>query len=111
MRGFYNGAAMTSSCKECEEIVTEYRGAVLDFWRNASEETRAACRATANLISCTESDAKEAQRQLRPFTSEELARQPSEFQVRIAGAIFRKYRHQQQTGHRLNLRTGGQQGA
>jgi hypothetical protein len=104
----YNGAQMESSCKECEKIATDYREAVLEFWRNASEETRAACRATANLVSCTESDARDAQRQLRPFTREEMTRPPSEFQVRISSAMFRKYRHQQQTGHRVNLRTGGQ---
>jgi hypothetical protein len=94
---------MSAVCKECEEIATEYRDAFLNFWRNSTENTRAACRATANLVSCREDDAIDAQQHLRPFTPDELTRPPNEFQARILGAVSRKCLHQHGTGHRVIL--------
>jgi hypothetical protein len=74
---------MRTACRQCDEIVAEYRDALLNFWRDATEETRATCRAAANLMLCSEDDATNAQQQLRPFTFDELTRLPNELQARI----------------------------
>jgi hypothetical protein len=94
---------MTPACKECEEIAAEYRDALLNFWRNASESTRAACRAAANLVSCSETDAMDAQQHLRPFTPDEWKRPPNELQGRILAAVSRECLHQLNAGHRVTL--------
>jgi hypothetical protein len=94
---------MSATCKECEDIAIAYRDALLDFSRNATEDTRAACRATANLMSCSEIDAIAAQQCLRPFTPRELTQPPSELQAKIQAAVLRKCLHQHKTGHRVSL--------
>ena len=43
-------AMKSTSCEECEAITLEYRRAWLDFWLNASDETRDACRALWQLV-------------------------------------------------------------
>ena len=40
----------STSCEECAAITLEYRRAYLDFWLHASNETRDACRALAQLV-------------------------------------------------------------
>jgi predicted nucleic acid-binding protein len=97
---------MYSPCRECAEIMQEYREAVLDFWSNASDETRYACRVAAKLTGLTEEDAVNADEALRPFDFQDLHRPPNENQARIAAAISRKCQHQHRTGHRINLRNG-----
>lgn len=94
---------MDNPCRECAEIVQEYREAVIDFWINASDRTRDACRVVAKLTRCTESDAVNAEGRLRPFSSQELLRPAEENQTRIAAAISRKCLHQHRTGHYVNL--------
>ena len=88
-------------CKECEEIAAEYREAIVVFWSYADEETRAACRATANIVS----DGETSLSKLRPFTASEFGRPANPFQARIVAAIQRKCAHQQKTGHHVSFRT------
>jgi hypothetical protein len=97
---------MDNPCRECVEIAQEYREAIIDFWTNASDETRDACGVMAKLAGCTEGDAVHAEEKLRPFSSQELFRPREENQTRIAGAIYRKCLHQHRTGHYVNLRNG-----
>ncbi len=95
---------MDNPCRECAEIAQEYREAMIDFWNNANDRTRDACRVVAKLIRCTESGAVDAEERLRPFSSHELFRPAEESQTRIAAAICRKCLHQHRTDHYVNLR-------
>jgi hypothetical protein len=99
---------MQNSCKECDAIVREYRTACLDFWLGANQETRDACRSIVKLVeSGTEEDAVRVETHLRPFRPIYAAR--AEFyggSTRIRDLIFRKIKHQSETGHYVNLRPG-----
>jgi hypothetical protein len=97
---------MDNPCRECVEIAQEYREAMIDFWTNASDETRDACAVMAKLTGCTKRDAANAEEKLRPFSSQELLRPAEENQTRIAAAIYRKCLHQHRTGHYVNVRNG-----
>ena len=58
----------STPCEECEAILLEHKRAYLDFWLNAREETRDACRAIGQLIAWgSEADVARAQELLRPF--------------------------------------------
>jgi hypothetical protein len=58
----------STSCEECEAITLEYRRAWLDFWLNASDETRDACGALWQLVAGgSDADVARAQELLRPF--------------------------------------------
>jgi hypothetical protein len=60
--------ATDPTCEECAAIVLEYERAYLEFWVNASEETREGCRAIGQLVTGgTEDDLARAHEVLRPF--------------------------------------------
>ena len=89
-------------CEECEAIILEYKRACLDFWVNASEETRNACRSIGHLIGGgSDAEVARAQSLLRPF---EPFRGPAKADAkmgksRIAEVIYREIQHQSKTGH------------
>jgi hypothetical protein len=85
----------SNTCDECEVIALEYRAAVLDFWLNANEKTRAACLAIGKLCGGTEADVVRVEELLSPG----MTGSP-----RIADAIGKKFRHQAITGHYINFR-------
>jgi hypothetical protein len=114
----------STPCAECEAITLEYRRACLDFWLNASDETRDACRAIGQLLAGG-SEADAAQDLLHPFkpeTSESkmngrfleayvgngVDQVRGEFvgkgSSRIAGLMSRKLQHQFKSGHHVSLR-------
>lgn len=106
-----------TSCNECEAIIVEYRRACIDFWLNASDETREACRAIGQLVAwCREADADHAQELLRPFkpSTFESKMNPraglleayvgSGFDQRIAELAYRKLQHQFKSGHYVSFR-------
>ena len=106
----YNVRAMATGvpCEECEAIMLEYKRACLDFWLNANQETRDACRAIGRLIGgCSDADAARAHELLRPFVP---FRGPVKADAkmgksRIADVIFRKFQHQSKTGHYVKFPT------
>jgi hypothetical protein len=101
--------AMRSSapCEECRAILMEYERASLDFWLNASEETRDACRAIRQLVAGgTEADVAQAHQLLPPFKA---FRSPVNDDARMSPAqmgplIYRKLQHEAKTGHHVSLR-------
>jgi hypothetical protein len=44
------GGAIENSCEVCKAIALKYKRAWLDFWLNASEQTRNGCRAIGQLL-------------------------------------------------------------
>ena len=94
-------------CEECQAIVMEYERACLDFWLNASEETRDACRAIRQLVTGgSEADVAHAQQLLPPFkafkspVNSDGRMGPS----RIGPLVYRKVQHEARTGHYVSLR-------
>jgi hypothetical protein len=99
--------AADPTCEECAAILLEYERAYLDFWRNASEETREGCRAIGQLLTGgTEADldrAREVLPPFRPFTpyaNPDARMSPSP----MAGVAIRRLQHTAKTGHYLTLR-------
>lgn len=98
------------TCEECAAILVEYKRACLDFWMNASEETREGCRAIGQLVAGgTEADLAHARDVLprftpfAPYANPDARMSPS----RIAGLWFRRFQHQAKTGHYVPLRPPG----
>ena len=111
-RFIYDMGAMPTdpTCEECAAIRLEYERACLEFWANASEETREGCRAIGRMIAGgTEADVERAREVLRPFkpftpyANADARMSPS----RMAGLWFRKYQHAAKTGHYVSLRPPG----
>ena len=116
----------STSCEECEAITLDYRRAYLDFWLNASDETREACRALWELVAGgSEADVARTQELLRPFkpATFELKRNGrAAFLEAYAGSAFdqgesvgksssrmqelayRKLQHQLKSGHYVSFR-------
>ncbi len=85
----------------------EYERACLDFWLNASEETRDACRAIRQLVAGgTEADVAHAHQLLAPFkafktpVNDDASMRAS----RIGPLVYRKIQHEAKTGHHVSLR-------
>jgi hypothetical protein len=105
---FMMGAMPTDpTCEECAAILLEYERASIDFWANASEETREGCRAIGQLVAGgTEADLARAREVLPPFkpfkphVNPYAGMSPS----RMAELIIRKYQHESKTGHYVSLR-------
>jgi hypothetical protein len=105
------GAMPTApTCEECAAIRLEYERACLEFWLNASEETREGCRAIGQLVTGgTEDDLARAHEVLRPFkpftphANADARMSPS----RMAGLWVRKFQHAAKTGHYVRLRPPG----
>ena len=105
----YDGCVMRSiaPCEECQAIVMEYERACLDFWLNASEETRDACRAIRQLVTGgTEADVALAQQLLPSFKA---FRSPVNADAMmsysgIGPLVYRKVQHEAKTGHYVRLR-------
>jgi hypothetical protein len=105
---YYVGAMPTDpNCEECAAILLEYERTCLDFWLNASEETREGCRAIGQLVARgTETDLARAQellpafRAFKPYVNADARMSPS----RMASLWFRKFQHEARTGHYLSLR-------
>ncbi len=82
-----------ADCDECRKITMELRDAWMDAWLSADEEFRAAWLA---LPGGTEEDAARAE-ELFPRANVKNAE-------RVQKAIFMKFRHEAQTGHKIPLR-------
>jgi hypothetical protein len=119
---------MKISCEECKAIALEYKRAWLDFWLNASEETRDGCRAIGQLFNGgSEADLARAQELLRPFKSatfEPNLNEPTTLLEAYVGSVFdqvrgesvdkhssliselayRKLQHQFKSGHYVSFR-------
>jgi hypothetical protein len=119
---------MKTSCEECKAIALEYKRAWLDFWLNASEDTRGGCRTIGQLFNGgSEADMARAQELLRPFRSATFApnlNEPTTLleayvgsafdQVRgesvgkrssrISELAYRKLQHQFKSGHYVSFR-------
>ncbi len=111
-RFIYDMGAMPTdpTCKECAAIRLEYQRACLEFWANASEETREGCRAIGQLVTGgTEDDLARAHEVLRPFkpftayANADARMSPSH----MAGLWIRKFQHAAKTGHYVSLRPPG----
>ena len=115
----------STSCEECEAITLEYRRAWLDFWLNASDETRDACRALWQLVAGgSEADVARAQELLRPFGPATFAPKRNGRAAAYVGSAFdqaggefvgkgasrmqelayRKLQHQFKSGHYVSFR-------
>ena len=105
---FMMGAMGTiAPCEECQAILMEYEKACLDFWLNASEETRDACRAIRQLVTGgTEADVAHAQQLLPPFKTFEspVNADATMGPSRIGPLLYRKVQHEARTGHHVSLR-------
>jgi hypothetical protein len=84
--------AMNARCRECEAIALEYKKACLDFWQNASEETREAWRVLRRLAGGTEDDVSRL---------EDLPRPKITGSPRIAEVLARRSEHWSLTFHSL----------
>ena len=111
-RLIYDMGAMATEpiCEECAAIVLEYERACIEFWANASEETREGCRAIGQMVAGgTEADLARASEVLRPFkpftpyANADARMSPS----RMAGLWVRKFQHAAKTGHYVSLRPPG----
>jgi hypothetical protein len=98
------------TCEECAAILLEYERACLEFWLNASEETREGCRAIGQMLTGgTEADVARAREVLPPFkpftpyANADARMSPS----RMAGLWVRKFQHAAKTGHYVRLRPPG----
>jgi hypothetical protein len=98
------------TCEECAAILLEYERACLEFWLNASEETREGCRAIGQMITGgTEADVARAREVLPPFkpftpyANADARMSPS----RMADLWVRKFQHAAKTGHYVRLRPPG----
>lgn len=102
----YDLCAMPTSapCEECQAIILEYERASLDFWLNASEETRDACRAIGQLVAGgTDADLARAHELLAPFkpcVNADVRYSPS----RMGPLFYKKFQHEAKTGHYISLR-------
>jgi hypothetical protein len=87
-------------CEECEEIILEYKRACLEFWLNANQETRDACRAMGDLMGGG-SGTEAALGMLRPFEPFRGPVSADETKVKtpLAEVVRRKLKHQAKTGH------------
>jgi hypothetical protein len=108
----YDMGAMPTdpSCEECAAILLEYERACLDFWANASEETREGYRAIGQLVAGgTEADLARAHEVLPPFKPFEPYVNPYARMSpsRMAGLHIRKFQHEAKTGHYQSLRPPG----
>jgi hypothetical protein len=119
----------STSCEECEAITLEYRQACLDFWLNASDETRDACRAIEQLVvGGSEADLARAQELFRPFRSATFEPKMNDRAAlleayvgsafdqvggesvgkgssRTAELVYRKLQHQFKSGHYVSFRS------
>jgi hypothetical protein len=93
-------------CEECAAILVEYERACLEFWANASEETREGCRAIGQLVAGgTEADLDRAREVLpsfkssKPYVNAYAYMRPS----RMAEVTMRKFQHEAKTGHYQRL--------
>jgi hypothetical protein len=111
-QSIYDMGAMSihPTCEECAAIVLEYERACLEFWLNASEETREGCRAIGQMVAGgTEADVARASEVLRPFklftpyVNADARMSPS----RMSGLWIRKFQHAAKTGHYVSLRPPG----
>jgi hypothetical protein len=108
----YDMGAMATepTCEECAAIRVEYERACLEFWLNASEETREGCRAIGQLVTGgTEADLARAHEVLAPF---KLFTRYANADARMsppcmAGLWVRKFQHAAKTGHYVRLRPPG----
>ena len=99
------------SCRECEEILLEYRKAYRDFWLNASPETRNTYQSVAKLIGGTEDDVVRLESLVAPFRTVSAEQLSMEYRreggpylgtsdsERIREVMGRKIKHQMATGH------------
>ena len=109
-RFIYDVCAMPTdpSCEECAAILLEYERACLDFWANASEETREGCRAIGRMVAGG-TDADLAHEVLPPFKSFEPSVNPYAYMSAslMAQLGIRKFQHEAKTGHYVSLRPPG----
>jgi hypothetical protein len=88
----------------------EYERACLDFWLNASEETRDACRAIRQLVAGgTEADVAHAHQLLSPFKAfkSPVNADAMMSSSRMGPLVYRKFQHEAKTGHYVGLRPVG----
>jgi len=81
-------------CEECQKIKRELREAWAEAWLSAGEEFRTAW---VGLIGGTEEDAVRAE--------EIFPRAKIPGADRVRQAVFKKFRHEAQTGHKIPLRS------
>lgn len=100
------GAMATDpTCEECAAILLEYERACLEFWLNASEETREGCRAIRQMVAGgTEADLARAREILPPFKPFEPYVNPYTEMSPSRIALARKFQHEAKTGHYVSLR-------
>ena len=94
------------TCEECAAILLEYERACLEFWLNASEETREGCRAIGQMVAGgTEADVARAREVLPPFKPFEPYVNPyAQMSPSRVALGIRKVQHEAKTGHHVSLR-------
>jgi hypothetical protein len=101
------------NCEECEAILRGYRIAYAEFWEQASEQTRDACRALAELLEGTGNGIQIDDGRLskfQPMGADRLNAAIVNTGIRylrgddpLRAALLRKWQHQKATGHVVQL--------